>query len=123
RSRSPNQWLAGEGERGTCAETSANASSLASCTDARILGASPKGRFSMTALLMLLTAILQTEPAAEKSGLFEYKRPAGWSVVETPGGGRAHQAPDGSGAIVRFLPPEPWTGSAESYHEALHTAL
>lgn len=76
----------------------------------------------MTALFALLS-LAQAAPVAEKSGLFEYARPAGWNAVDTPDGARALLAPDGSGAILRFLLPEPWAGTSEAYHEALHAAL
>jgi hypothetical protein len=68
----------------------------------------------MSAALLLL--LLQAGPIVEKSGLFEYTRPEGWTR-EPIGDGSFRLAPPGGGTeVLRFLPPEAWAGSAEDYH-------
>lgn len=60
---------------------------------------------------------------SERAGLFEYRRPETWRAQDSPDGCRVLQPADDSGAIVRFLHPEDWTGSSAAYHDALLEAL
>ena len=83
----------------------------------------------MTTLLLLLALsrveglAAQSGPLVEKSGLFEYTRPEGWTR-QPVGDGSFRLAPPGGGTeLLRFLPPEAWAGSAEDYHRAVLKAL
>jgi hypothetical protein len=81
----------------------------------------------MSAALLLLAlsgvegllALQQPGPQVEKSGLFEYTRPEGWTREPIGDGSYRLSPPGGGTTVVRFLNPEAWSGSAEDYHLAV----
>ena len=75
-------------------------------------------------ILFTVLALLDNGPGVvEECGLLRYRRPADWQSTPLEDGSRLVTPPDGSGAMLRLLPPEAWAGDAGSYHEASLAAL